>query len=121
MPKTPVKTESEIEQEELELQGKINGYQQLLDNSRDQLIAGYEGLLTQTEFDKVREDRRMWSEELAKLKGETTAGQEMTTDIIEQIENAGGIDGGAFPSSRYTPEEIVGAVEGLLDGLLGGA
>ena len=26
----------------------------------------------------------------------------------------------AFPPSRYTPEEIVGAVEGLLDGLLGG-
>jgi len=28
---------------------------------------------------------------------------------------------GNFPLTKYTPEEIVGAVEGLIDGLLGGA
>jgi len=155
------KTELEIEQAEQEKQAEINGYRQLLDNSRDLVIAGYEGLIPQAEFDEIRENRRTWTKKIEELKGENHDGETMTTDILTIIENieAGEHDskvikelekataalskqvetaiktvgelekqieeldggGGSFPDSKYTPGEIVGAVEALIDGITGGA
>jgi len=159
------KTELEIEQAEQEKQAEINGYQQLLNNSRDLIIAGYEGLLPQAEFDELRENRRKWTKRIEELKGETHDGEQMTTDILTIIENieVGEYDatainelakttaalaeqveaatqtaaqalttvgelekqieelepggGGSFPESKYTPGEIVGAVEAIIDGI----
>ena len=111
------------EQELQEKEARVNALRQLLSNSQKDLLAGYEGLLTQTEFDELKELRRNWFEELAELEGDTPDPEEpMAVPILEQIEGmTDGGGGGSFPKSKYSPEEIVGAVEGLIDGTLGGA
>jgi len=140
------KTENDLEQEQHEKEARISALRQLLQNSHADIMAGYEGLIPQAEFDELKEQRRKWFAELAELTDEQVdSGTPMTTDIIDLIENieAGEYDavaikelkaaqkalsdkidelepGGAFPESKYTPEEIVGAVEGLIDGLVGG-
>jgi len=113
MPKEPI-TETENDQEK---EARINALRQLLSNSNALMLAGYEGHMPQAEFEELKGQRQAWFAELAELTGESTT-EEMTTDILDLIENMDA-PGGAFPESKYSPAEIVGAVEGLLDGLVG--
>ena len=149
------KTELEIEQELHEKQARINALYQLIENSQKDMMAGYEGLITQAEFDECKENRKLWFAELAVLEGDKPdPGEPMAVPILEQIENieAGEFDPtalnelakttaalaaqveelekqidelepseGSFPDSKYSPEEIIAAVEGWIDGLVGGA
>jgi len=82
MPKNN-KTEQEIEQEELEKQGRINALTQLLANTQKDIILGYEGLMPQAEYEELKENRRLWFEELATLNGEEAAIGQNTLDVYE--------------------------------------
>jgi len=81
------KSELQLEQEKHEKEARINALNQLLENSQADVVKGYEGLLSQAEYEKVKSDRAAWHSELNQLNNEGEISQSHRTPDVYALVN----------------------------------
>jgi hypothetical protein len=83
--------------ENYETEARVNALRQLLDMTQGQVLRAYEGLMTLPEYVELKENRRMWKEELDELTGETLPeGSTSTPDVLRAAADSRDVSAIAF-------------------------